>query len=72
MDCSAATIAATLSRSARHVSSMWVKGSGRASSRQRTSRGQNGIEARNDRFLILVIMTLGAVGTFYGIKTGSS
>jgi hypothetical protein len=34
---------------------------------------RNGVEARNDRFLILMmIVTLGAVGTFYGIETGSS
>jgi hypothetical protein len=33
---------------------------------------RTGVEARNDRFLILMTVTLGAVGTFYGIETGSS
>jgi hypothetical protein len=33
---------------------------------------QHGLEARNDRFLMLMTVTLGAIGTFYGIETGSS
>jgi hypothetical protein len=39
--------------------------------RRRTSRTV-GAEDRNDRTLIWMIMTLGAVGAFYGIETGSS
>jgi hypothetical protein len=33
---------------------------------------RNGVEALNDRFLILTIAAFGAVGAFYGIETGSS
>jgi hypothetical protein len=33
---------------------------------------QHGLEAQNDRFLMLMTVTLGAIGTLYGIETGSS
>jgi RNA polymerase subunit RPABC4/transcription elongation factor Spt4 len=33
---------------------------------------RNGVEARNDRFLILMIAVFGTVGAVYGIEAGSS
>jgi DNA-directed RNA polymerase subunit RPC12/RpoP len=33
---------------------------------------RNGVEALNDRFLILMVAALGAIGAIYGIETGSS
>jgi hypothetical protein len=33
---------------------------------------RNGVESRNDRFLILMIAVFGTVGAVYGIEAGSS
>jgi hypothetical protein len=34
--------------------------------------GRNGIEARNDRTLILMVIAFGAIGAFYGVEINST